>query len=333
MKKILLALIVGITLIFISVPAFAANNITLTERNIFFFVDKGRLGIQDTIKYENPQGENLNIIVPKGADGIQGGTVKGAISLKKEDIKETDEGMELTIPIPKGNDFLEIVYFLKPTANAFNYTTKNLSPVKKMTFMSNGDTFVTGPTIAKPEKAKTGNWYVFNVNALNVGDIIEAKGEINPAALDPNQKQPAAEQPTDQQQTAAQGTQQQTENALSQPYAPQFHNPGHIRLWNTSAFSAIDPHVFTAVVVMIPIIFIVYYIRQRRKEKMLETVDVEEIAFQKLFNKEQDLLKKIAELDDKHQNGEIEEEEYVTLRENYKYRVMQIKAHLIKLSE
>lgn len=338
-KKILIALIAVLLLLSISLPAFAEGSITVDERNFYFFINNGKLGVWDRVTYQNPQGESLKVIIPKDATDVTGGTVKGAIQLTKDNPRQVADGLEITIPLPKGNDLVELQYMLKPNGNIYNFATKVDYPIKNMVFSSSGDIAVTGPQIAQGQPKKSGsmNLVLFTVTNPVAGQLIQANVDINPGSLNPQQGQASGQQnAAAQQNTSGQQGQSQQINKndpLATAYTPTFHNPGHIRLWKTSVFSAVNPHVFTAFLIALPILFIVYFIRQRRKEKLLENIDVDEIAFQKLYKKQHDLLQKIAELDDRKQNSEIDEEEYTTLRENYKHRVLQIKAHLLKLSE
>lgn len=335
MKRAVLLLLVVLSLMVTAVPVFAEGTLTLSERSVFLFVNSGQMGIWERVSYDNPNGETLKLIIPKGATQIQGGTAKGAINLKPEDMKETADGLELSIDIPKGSDLVELSYAVKPEGNLYDFSTKINYPTKAFVFMSSGNIAVTGPKVAQGEPKKSGdmNIVLFPVKGeLNVGDTVEARMDIAPTDLNPaaQQQQGTDQQQAEQQQAAAN---QQQAGALDKPYNPEFHNPGHIRLWNTSVFKKLDPHLFTALLVIIPIGLIAFYVIQRRKEKMLETVDVEELAFQKLTAKQKDLLQKLADLDEKYESGQMDEEEYTTLRENYKHRLLQIKAHLQKFSE
>jgi len=116
--------------------------------------------------------------------------------------------------------------------------------------------------------------------------------------------------------------------------SPEFHSPGHIRFWNQSPFSGMNPHLFLFLVIVIPIGLIIYALfkRSQQSEEMTAQVDQEEELFQKLLKKQQILMNKIKDLEKQHMGGDVDDKTYNELREIYKQKLVKVKAKLKDLT-
>ena len=113
--------------------------------------------------------------------------------------------------------------------------------------------------------------------------------------------------------------------------APDFHNPGHIRMWNQSPVREFNPHILMIVLIVILIAGISYYAYFLRKEKMEELKkrsDKEERAFEHLLEKRQAILDKVIELEESYNCGEITEDEYKQKSNAYKQHLVKVKMSL-----
>lgn len=109
--------------------------------------------------------------------------------------------------------------------------------------------------------------------------------------------------------------------------SPSFHNPGHIRLWNDTPLRNFEPHLFTAIVVLIVIAGIGYFIYFKRKEKLNKGfIRDDDEKFLDLAEKKNILLRKIVQLEEDYEDKNISEVEFkkkVVAYKNYLYKVKQ----------
>lgn len=113
--------------------------------------------------------------------------------------------------------------------------------------------------------------------------------------------------------------------------APDFHNPGHLRMWQQSALRKFDPHILMIVLGAILIAGIGYYsyfTMKNRAQNKIAGADKEEQAFKLLMAKQKAILDKILELEESYEKGQIPEDEYHTKLEAYKHHLVQVKLSL-----
>lgn len=114
--------------------------------------------------------------------------------------------------------------------------------------------------------------------------------------------------------------------------APDFHNPGHVRMWNQSALKQFNPHILLLVFSAILIAGIGFYsYRKWRNAKTNALLDENESMFQQLFLKQKVILNKLVELEEAYERSELPDEEYNLKREAYKTRLVEIKLKLLEL--
>lgn len=113
--------------------------------------------------------------------------------------------------------------------------------------------------------------------------------------------------------------------------APDFHNPGHIRMWNQSPVREFNPHILLIVLIVIFIAGISYYtyfLRKEKNEELRKQSDKEERAFQHLMDKRQAILDKVIELEESYNNGELTDSEYKEKSDAYKQHLVKVKMSL-----
>lgn len=115
-----------------------------------------------------------------------------------------------------------------------------------------------------------------------------------------------------------------------------FHNPGHIRLWYESPLRNFEPHLVTALLTLILIFGVGYFIYIKRKEYLKEDEtmeDVDEKKFQELASKKNILLNKILQAEEDFNSGKITEQEMEEKVQAYKKYLYKVKSELNKYVE
>lgn len=110
-----------------------------------------------------------------------------------------------------------------------------------------------------------------------------------------------------------------------------FHNPGHLRMWYETPLRNFDPHLFSALVVIIIVAgigwFTYFQLKNRSlEEKMDENTD--EKQFHDLVVKQKVILSKLVELEDKHKAGELSDEEFEKKTSAYREHLVKVKVQL-----
>lgn len=109
--------------------------------------------------------------------------------------------------------------------------------------------------------------------------------------------------------------------------SPGFHNPGHVRLWNETPLRNFDPHLVTALLILIVVAGVWYFIHftiKERKKEAAAASDADEKKFQELAAKKNILLNKILQAEEEYNAGlitEVELEERVSGYKSYLYKV------------
>lgn len=116
--------------------------------------------------------------------------------------------------------------------------------------------------------------------------------------------------------------------------APSFHNPGHIRLWNDTPLRNFEPHLFMAILILLLVAGIGYFIYFKRKAKLNQTVnEQDDDEFLELTSKKNLLLKKIVQLEEAYEAGELSLEEFNKKNTAYKNYLYKVKQELNKFLE
>lgn len=113
--------------------------------------------------------------------------------------------------------------------------------------------------------------------------------------------------------------------------SPSFHNPGHLRLWNDSPLRSFDPHLVTAILLIIIVAgigwFIYFQIKHRELEEKIET-NTDEKRFHDLVVKQKVILNKLVELEEMLKKGELSDEEYEIKVGAYRQHLIKVKVEL-----
>lgn len=110
--------------------------------------------------------------------------------------------------------------------------------------------------------------------------------------------------------------------------SPAFHNPGHIRLWNDTPLRNFEPHLVSAIILLIIIVGIGYFVYFKRKDHLNEGMikDEDDEKFRELVAKKNIVLNKILETEEDYEAGKLTEEEMkekVTAYKKYLYKIKQ----------
>lgn len=290
-----------------------------------------------------------HVILDRQGDNIL--QVMDMISLKnnsREDIESTSENPIIRIRVPDQAIHLEVsmqgadVEFEIVDGEVVVF--HNIPAERSMEFALNYlilmDESPIDFTIIREYPVKAFNVYVSN----NTGLILNSTQFVNAGAMSIEQRtyntytinNIAAGQPI--QVFLERG--QQNNPALADTRINQgydgFHNPGHIRFWENSPFSGIEPHLFTFVFVSIIAFAIGHYFyrwhvdAKRIKEQQQSQ---EDDIFIRLYKEEAVLKKKLAELQLKLDDNEIDEDEYNKRREIYKKKLINVKLKIKEFTE
>lgn len=330
-KKITLFLL-GL-LILIPINAMAAGDTKISIDMHYLVVspaEDGSTNMMNMVNYTNPSAEAykgdgkskavLNVSLPVGATDLN-------FLDNKIAIEQIDGGFITTDPFP-GNQTLVLPYSYRiPKGKEINL--KFDYPVQMMQVLvpeGMGSVEFKGVQSTyqgqfKFEDQKYVGYSVEGIKAAQAFSMVYNKD-----------KQPPAE-------STAQQSQTQSEKAKSGNVthsAPPFHNPGHLRMWAQSPLHRFNPHIFLIIMVAIIIggLYSYFFFRRkaRREEERLNS-DKEEQAFKHLMAKQKAILDKILELEEIHENGEMNETAYQAKLQAYKQHLVQVKLNLRQFVE
>jgi hypothetical protein len=320
-------------LILIPINGLAAENSNISVGMNYLVLspaEDGSTNVSVMADYANSASEEF-----KG-DGNGEGVLKvslpeGATNLKflnsKIGFKPTDKGFITTDPIPANKSVgLQYSYQIpkgKEISVIYDY------PVQIMQVL-----VPEGMGSVQFSGVQSSNEELYNIDNKNYWAYSVEGIKVNvPFTMTYNKdKQPAA--------AANTNTQSSSDNSGATSSvtrtAPDFHNPGHIRMWEQSALKNFNPHIFLIVILAIIIAGITSYAYFRRKTKLEESRvsnDKEEKAFKLLMSKQKAILDKILELEESHGNGEISEKDYHKKLDAYKEHLVQVKLNLREFVE
>lgn len=113
--------------------------------------------------------------------------------------------------------------------------------------------------------------------------------------------------------------------------SPSFHNSGHLRLWYETPLRNFDPHLLTAILVIIIVAaigwFIYFQLKHRELEEKIEA-GTDEKNFHDLVVKQKVILNRLLELEEMHKQGELADEEYKTKADAYRQHLVKVKVEL-----
>jgi hypothetical protein len=271
----------------------------------------------ETFKGDGTSDAVLNVNLPKGA--IELDFLENKIAAK-----QVDTGFITTDPVPANS--IITVPFSYQMAQGEDIVLTIDYPVQIMQILvpegmgsiEFKDIEATNQGLFKMDGK---NYQGYNIEAIEAGKTFTMVYDKD--------KQPAS---SDVQETV---TETKTTGNVTKA-APDFHNPGHLRMWAQSPLKNWDPHVFLIVLSAIIIAGISYYayfrIKARKQEELLGA-DKDEQAFKLLMTKQKAILEKILELEENFGDGTMSEEEYNLKLEAYKKHLVQVKMNLRQFVE
>lgn len=172
------------------------------------------------------------------------------------------------------------------------------------------------------------NFWLYNVEGVESGKEFTVKYD-------------KATQPAPPETAADPGEAQATDKA-SDPAgqvtrtSPDFHNPGHIRLWYQSPLKKFNPHILLIVLGAILVAGLGYYSYFKWKYKVQEQrigADKEEQLFKQLLARQNAIMDKIVELEEVYAQGQVSEEDYLAKLNAFKQHLVKVKVNLRQFIE
>ncbi len=113
--------------------------------------------------------------------------------------------------------------------------------------------------------------------------------------------------------------------------APSFHNPGHLRMWYSTPLRSFDPHLVTAILILIVVAgvgwFIYFQMKHNKAEEKIES-NSDEKVFQELVVKQKVILNKLLELEESYKAGQLNDHEYEKKDALYREHLVKVKVEL-----
>jgi hypothetical protein len=286
--------------------------------------EDGSTNMMNMVNYTNTTGEDfkgggtgdavLNVTIPKGAVGF-------TFLDNKIAAKQVDSGFITTDPVPANQTMVLPFSYRMPKGEDIILTIDY--PVQMMQILvpegmgsiDFKDVQATNQGIFKMDDK---NYLGYSVEGIQAGQSF--------VMVYDKDKQPSA---SDGQGSAAEGQNETTGNVTKT--APDFHNPGHLRMWAQSPLHNWNPHIFLIVISAITIAGISYFAYFRMKARAGEEklgADKEEKAFKLLMTKQKAILDKILELEENFDEGKLSEADYQAKLNAYKQHLVQVKMNL-----
>ena len=168
------------------------------------------------------------------------------------------------------------------------------------------------------------NFWLYNVEGIEENKEIKIILDKNTQPAPPETAQAGTDS------AAESSTEQQSTGDVTRK-SPDFHNPGHLRLWNQSPLKAFDPHILLIVLGSILAAGIGYYSYFKWKNRLQEQrigADKEEQLFKQLLARQTAIMDKILELEDMYGQGHVKEEDYLAKLSAYKQHLVKVKLNL-----
>lgn len=314
--KLYLVLILVTALIVLPGLAYAMpQDITVKVNQIFAKAGDNTIIMKEGYSVDSAKDGNFAFTLPAGAANVEVMFNGAPVS------PDVQQGI-YTIPLPVGTDHEVIVnYNLSAAAKTFDFSREVRYLTGEFYFVvEKGVLTVQAPALKVEETVMGPKTYLFysgtNLTAGTPLDLTLVVGGTPPVTTP----------------TPAPSGQIGSTGQLK-GFSPQFHNDSHIRFWVRSPLRSFEPHIVSAVAVLLPIFGTGYYIYRRRKDNATPVPDKEEVVFQRLVTKQKALLTQVAELDTKHENGEITPDEYQSQREVLMEKLVLVKKQIKNLTE
>ncbi|NMD71801.1 hypothetical protein HHO41_16000 [Bacillus sp. DNRA2] len=297
----------------------------------------GSTQIMDMVSYKNLTNEEykgdgksegvISVTLPEGAQNLK---------MLEESIKykETDNGFVTTEPIPADKSITVPFTYSVPKGQDIAITFNLPVPMYQVLVPEGMGSVEFKDVDAQSQgflSIDEKNYFTYTVQNIQANQTITL-------AYNKDVQPPSEGTNTD-------GTQSETKDATDSTKngsvgnvtktAPDFHNPGHLRMWEQSALKGFDPHILMIVLGTILIAGIGYFsyfkFKNRASSKAID--DKDEQAFKLLMAKQKTILDKILELEETLEKGQISESDYQAKLEAYKQHLVQVKLSLNQFVE
>ncbi|WP_147533922.1 hypothetical protein [Bacillus marasmi] len=341
-KKIIIPLLVLLLIPYFTAFAKEADKLSVQMQYIVVSpLQDGSTQIMDMVSYKNMTDEEykgegqsegvISVTLPPGAENLK--MLEEAINYKK-----TDNGFVSTDPIePKGSITLPFTYqvpkgqdivlnFNLPVAMYQVLVPKGMGSIEFKDVDAQSQGFLS------IDEKEYWTYVVQNIEAKQTITLAYNK-DVQPSSTEGTQ--PEGTQPEGQQTDATDSTQNSAAGNVTKA-SPDFHNPGHLRMWEQSALKGFDPHILMIVLGAILIAGIGYfsYFQWKHRVKTRNAADdKDEQAFKLLMAKQKTILDKILELEETLEKGQISESDYHAKLEAYKQHLVQVKLSLNQFVE
>lgn len=299
-------------------------------------VEDGILNIQHMANYSNTGTEDYK--GEGGQDGVLSISLPtGALDLQVQDenlgVQVTNTGFTTSLPIPaQESQILSYSYQIPsgvPVVFSLDYP---LEVLQVLIPEGKGSLQFSEPEGANPQQMQIDSKTYWMYNVVNVSPGMK----INFAYL--KDTQPVADAvsaPPANDVQAGESTEENSTNAVTRT-APEFHNPGHLRMWNQSPLKKFDPHTLMIVLAVILIAGVGSFSYFRWKNRLQEQqlgLDREEAQFKQLVARQNAIMDKIIELEETNAEGKLKEEDYLAKLSAYKQHLVQVKQNLSRFVE
>jgi hypothetical protein len=291
--------------------------------------DDGTIQIKHMVNYTNAGEEEF-----KGDDESEGVLYvplpAGAMDLQVQDqsldIKTTEKGFVTGKPIPPKETQVIAYSYMMPAGLPITIKLDYSLQVMQVLIQEGaGSIRIEG---AKSSNAglmqfEEKNFWLYNVEEIQENQEIKLFYDKNTQPV-----QDGSESGNGEQMAADQGK-GSTENVTRN--SPQFHNPGHLRLWYQSPLKKFNPHILLIVLGAILTAGLGYYSYFKWKARLQDQKigsDKEEQLFQQLIARQNAIMDKILELEDSYAEAKVSEEDYQAKLTAYKQHLVKVKLNL-----
>jgi len=337
MKKIALLLL---SLLLLPIASVNAISETIKVDMHYIVVDPaedGNLNLQHMANYTNSGDEEYRGEGEQEEGVLSISLPAGALDLQVQDeslgMQLTNTGFRTSSPIPaQGSQILSYSYQLPsgvPVVFSLDYP---LEVLQVLVPEGKGSLQFSEPVTADPQQIQIDSQTYWMYNVLNISSGMKINFTYE------KDIQPVAESSgttTDSNTPAEEASEQNNAGAVTRS-APEFHNPGHLRLWNQSPLKKFDPHILMIVLGSILVAGVGYYSYFRWKNRLLEQQlgsNKEEAEFKQLVARQNAIMDKIIQLEEYNADGQLKEEEYLAKRSAYKQHLVQVKQNLSRFVE
>jgi hypothetical protein len=334
MKKMLILLLVISLIPLSTVEAFSDKLTVDMHYMVITPSDEGTIQVKHTVNYTNIGEEEFN------GDPQVGGVLaiplpSGALDLQVQDetlgIKEMENGFITNKPIaPKDTQVISYSYSIPvgvPISLKMDYS---LQVMQVLIPEGAGSVAIEGAknTNAGLMQFEEKNFWLYSIE--NIAQNSEIK-----LVYDKDAQPPQEEAVAGKEQDAASSDAKDTTSKVTRN-SPQFHNPGHLRLWYQSPLKKFNPHILLIVLGAIIAAGLGYYSYFRWKARLQHQRmegDQEEQLFKQLIARQNAIMDKIVELEDSYGQGNVTEADYLAKLEAYKQHLVKVKVNLRQFIE